>query len=674
MADLISMLAAAAGQAGEETDPFFNQTVLLLHGDGTNGAQNNTFLDSSTNNFTITRNPTNGPNAPTQGTFSPFSVGAGEWSNYFDGSTDYLTTPSNSAFYLSTGDWTVEAWVYKQTTGRQIIVSQTQNSASPYNGWLFLVNTGNVLRFEGSNSAGISSPNTFPLNQWVHVAAVRSSGTITLYENGVSVVSGTPSIIDFAGTLTIGQFTSPVSGSEWNGYISNLRIVKGTAIVPSTGGPTTPLTNVTNTSLLTCQSNRFVDNSSSPKTITRNGDVKVTPFSPFAPSAAYDPAVNGGSGYFDGTGDYLSIADNAAFELGSSNFAIEAWVYPLALPGNNAIANVASQYITTGSRSFLFALYNNAGTMQLLFQPVSGSTDTAISQNFAFKIGEWAHIAAVRSGNNITLYGNGVSLGTTAYSSTINNATGSYLVGARFNASSVAELLFNGYIAGHRLIVGSDTAPSGIPTAPPTNITNTSLLLNFTNAGIFDNTGKNNLETVGNAQIDTTTKKFGTGSMEFDGTGDYLLMPNNVDQQLGTGNFTIELWVYLASGDTGSARGLVAKGTSTTGWLVSLDSSEKVVFTYTTSTITSTGAITTNAWNYIAVVREGTGSNQTKIYINGSNDGTGTVSTDFNQTSVMYVGANRTGGDPMKGFIDDLRITKGIARTITTPTAAFPDL
>ena len=65
-------------------DPFFEQTVLLLHGDGTNGAQNNTFLDSSSNNFTITRNGNT-----TQGTFTPFSLAAGEWSNFFYGNGDY---------------------------------------------------------------------------------------------------------------------------------------------------------------------------------------------------------------------------------------------------------------------------------------------------------------------------------------------------------------------------------------------------------------------------------------------------------------------------------------------------------------------------------------------------------------------------------------------------------
>jgi hypothetical protein len=69
MSDLITMMSAAAGAGGEETDPNFNQTVLLLHGDGTNGAQNNTFLDSSSNTFTITRNGNT-----TQGTFSPFSL------------------------------------------------------------------------------------------------------------------------------------------------------------------------------------------------------------------------------------------------------------------------------------------------------------------------------------------------------------------------------------------------------------------------------------------------------------------------------------------------------------------------------------------------------------------------------------------------------------------------
>jgi hypothetical protein len=228
----------------------------------------------------------------------------------------------------------------------------------------------------------------------------------------------------------------------------------------------------------------------------------------------------------------------------------------------------------------------------------------------------------------------------------------------------------NGYIAGFKYVVGTAETIT-VPTALPTGGT---ALLNFTNAGIFDNTGKNNLETVADAQVDTGTKKYGTGSLEFDGTGDWLLMANTFDQQLGTGNFTIEFWVYLNA--TGVAMGFIGKGTSTTGLLVSLVSTNTVRFTNNTSTITSTGTLSASTWNHIAVVREGTGSNLTKIYINGTNDGTGTVSTNFNQTSVMYVGANRTGGDPLNGLIDELRITKGVARytaNFTPPTKKFPD-
>ena len=63
----------------------------------------------------------------------------------------------------------------------------------------------------------------------MHVAAVRSGSTTTIYMDGVQVASGTVSITDFNGTLTIGQYTSPISGSEWTGYIDDLRITRGVA-------------------------------------------------------------------------------------------------------------------------------------------------------------------------------------------------------------------------------------------------------------------------------------------------------------------------------------------------------------------------------------------------------------------------------------------------------------
>ena len=75
-----AIAAAFSGGAAAATDPYYEYTTLLLPGNGTNGAQNNTFLDGSTNNFTITRNGNT-----TQGTFSPFSQTG--WGGAFNTST-----------------------------------------------------------------------------------------------------------------------------------------------------------------------------------------------------------------------------------------------------------------------------------------------------------------------------------------------------------------------------------------------------------------------------------------------------------------------------------------------------------------------------------------------------------------------------------------------------------
>jgi hypothetical protein len=165
--------------------------------------------------------------------------------------------------------------------------------------------------------------------------------------------------------------------------------------------------------------------------------------------------------------------------------------------------------------------------------------------------------------------------------------------------------------------------------------------------------------------------------MEFDGTGDYLVVPNSVDNQLGTGPFTIEAWIYP---DSTNNKGIVQKGTGATdGWLFWLNA-DKLEFAYNASDfIRSSASVSTGVWTHVAVVREGTGSNQTKLYINGVNDGIGTVSSNFNQTVVLRVGTDRgnNASSHWDGFIDDLRITKGVARyttTFTPPTAAFPDL
>ena len=644
------------------TDPNFNQVSLLLHGDGTNGAQNNTFLDSSTNNFTITRNGNT-----TQGTNTPFSQAAGYWSNY-NPTASYLTVATNAAFTYGLSDFTMECWVYLTTTGAiQYVIDQrnsgTANAVIP----AIYVSASNVLTYFVSNAAQITGTTALTVGTWYHVAVSRSTLSTKMFLNGVQEGSTYTDANSYAASRVVVGSNAATAGNYLVGYVSNVRLVNGTGVYTTTFTPsTTPLTAITNTKLLTCQSNYFKDNSSNNFTLTVTGTPSVQPFSPFAPTSAYNSSINGGSMYFDGTGDYLYTPTSANLTLGTGDFTIELWHNPITVTNGLCIFGTSPvSGLSAPTLPQLSIVYNSSATLYIYLGATSLSTSTILNT-----VNTWNHIALVRSSGVTKCYFNGTQVASTA--DTFNYTNSAFTIGTWYSTAYCS----NGYSNDFRVVKGTAvyTANFTPPTAPLTAITNTQLLLSGTNAGIYDNAIKNNLETVGNAQVSTSVTKFGTGSMSFDGTGDWLTSPDTPNLQLGTGNFTIEGWVYLNA--VGSARGFVSKGTSTTGWSVSANSSNQVVFSYASSTITSTGTLSVSTWYFITVVRSGTGTNLTKIYIDGTNDGTGTVVTDFTQTNIMYVGADRVGGSALNGYIDDLRITKGIARytaNFTAPTQAFPN-
>jgi hypothetical protein len=179
----------------------------------------------------------------------------------------------------------------------------------------------------------------------------------------------------------------------------------------------------------------------------------------------------------------------------------------------------------------------------------------------------------------------------------------------------------------------------------------------------------------GNAQISTVQSKFGGASIAFDGTGDYLTVPSSPEFAFGTQDFTVEAWVYFgnltAFSSIASSR---TSGSSTlTGWTVGINANE-VPYFYTNSFNIQGSALSQNTWHHIAVTRSGT---SLKMFVNGTQEGgTATDSKDYtNQT--FAVGAAIDGAQVFNGYIDDLRITKGVARysaNFTPPTAPFPDI
>jgi hypothetical protein len=395
--------------------------------------------------------------------------------------------------------------------------------------------------------------------------------------------------------------------------------------------------------------------------------------------------VNGGSGYFDGTGDYLSVPDDASLDFGTGDFTIECWFYitanAAADPGNERNAALVATLGGPPANGFAFFVDGNSTTTGTGIRLRTYVNDVAYNLTFTGTINQsqWNYAVVSRVGTTTKIFLNGaeVASGTLA-NQTVNTTTNLKIGSLAFGTFPWA---FPGYIASVRVRKGVGATSFSVPTAPFTAISDTSLLCNFTNAGIFDNTGKNNLETVGNAQIDTTTKKYGTGSMEFDGTGDYLLLPSNVNLILQP-VFTVEGWFYFNSLSTVS--GLWFAGT------ISSDSNRIQCAAQTTGGInffsvgtgadiltcnTSSGVVTTGQWYHIACVFTG---GVGKVYVDGVEKASATATTTLPSPTTFYVGTARAASaqNYLNGFIDDLRITKGVARytaAFTPPTAAFPN-
>ena len=245
-----------------------SNTSLLI---GTTGS----LTDASTYNHTLTStgqvaaNTTFGPQIPA--------------SIVLDGSGDYLTI--NSSLLSLTNDFTIEFYIrFASFASYSTPFTLASGSGGGENYIQSDTSGGTSFSWGGWGGTNLSAGTGFALNTWYHLALCRSGSTIRSFRNGTQIASGTTSatIPTTGGFVYIGSQNS----SQWffNGYISNLRILNGTAIYTSNfTPPTTNLTNVTNTSLLLGQYQAFaLDYSNKALTVTKSGNItystSVLPF------------------------------------------------------------------------------------------------------------------------------------------------------------------------------------------------------------------------------------------------------------------------------------------------------------------------------------------------------------------------------------------------------------
>ena len=181
----------------------------------------------------------------------------------------------------------------------------------------------------------------------------------------------------------------------------------------------------------------------------------------------------------------------------------------------------------------------------------------------------------------------------------------------------------------------------------------------------------------GNAKLNTTTKKFGTAAISIDGLTNSYIYPSAAATNFtfGTADFTFEFWVYF-NNLTGLQ--VFSDWRDANGAFPALYMSSNTIKYYvnTADRITS-GSISATTWYHIAVCRSGT---STRLFINGTQAGsTYTDSTNYGcPTNRPFMGGEGLlAGSGFNGLLDDIRITKGVARytsNFTAPAIAFPDV
>jgi hypothetical protein len=367
----------------------------------------------------------------------------------FDGTDDYVSTP---AYVVPTsGDFTVELWVYATTyTGYREFVSQGTTGNAFYIG---TTNSSGVIR---CGDTWIATGVTMPLNRWVHLALVKSGSSATLYVDGVqkaSLASGYS--ISTAGTPFQMGAQYGGNGEFHNGKLDEIRVwnVARTATQIKAGLYNTNLS-VSTSGLVAYYKLDEGSGSTAANSCTNttgiNGTLNNGPLWTASPIQLAANALQ-----FNGTSNYVELSNR--INIGSSDFTIEAWVYP-----QSTSAGMVFAQDVCGDAEHQFRLYTTNSKISFDLSDAS-----ALGAPYSFQLAStagavplntWTHVAVTRSGNNYSLYINGVSNATySTGANTINNQSGAdankrLRIGARGGVSGGCGLnYFNGKIDELRL-------------------------------------------------------------------------------------------------------------------------------------------------------------------------------------------------------------------------------
>ena len=395
----------------------------------------------------------------------------------FDGTDDHLNITGQSDLAFGTGDFTLEFWVYFNSSDPTLdCIMETRSNTSLSDGFLIgrFHTSGheNKIELYTAGSYRVTADVTTSNNTWVHVAAVRQSGTTRMYINGQAQTTTYSDSNNYSNDdLIIGENVS--DSYQIPGLISNFRMVKGTAVYTSNFTvPTSPLTAITNTKLLCCQSTTF-------PTVATVDFSNLGLYNISGTAGSYAPTgLSGGIDFpsgqgtaNDSNGSYILNADTSF----SGNYTIEFW-FNIDSFGNYHYGTYGCVLLdgrpNSGSANNIFgsiyAANSSGGTNPFNLRYHSNGSDW-ISGNISLNMGTWHHCALVRNNGTITLYVNGTADGTYGHSATMTSNTNRPYVGGWGYIAGVNDFALNGKMSNLR--IGSTAVYTSNFTPPTSNLT-----------------------------------------------------------------------------------------------------------------------------------------------------------------------------------------------------------
>lgn len=646
---------------GPTGDPYF-ANVVLLHLSGADGET--AIADTGPNTLPFTRVGTP--------TISSGQQLFGGNSLYLSTTTQGYTSPANAAFQFGTGDFTVEFWVYMTATSSGDFLQFGARDATGSNRWAVNMQPNNVCGFL-VDSTNFCNTNTGAIGTgaWKHVAFVRSGTTLRSFVNGADQGNNGTVSTNFnnASTFRIGD--EPAFSGFATTYLREIRITKGIArytgnfVIPTAAFPDgvpvghTGADSYFQDTVLWFQAEdytgqgRFLDSSSYGNVITNTG-------TPTASQLDYAFRRQGASSHY-GVNIGLQVPDGAHLRMDISDFYARAWVYVTGYALTNSPAVVFGQEnATTATGRWMLTIQSppsaNANKLAFYYQ---GST-ILFSTN-TVPLNQWVELAVSVSSGTIRIFIDGTLEGSVARPGSFSAA-----IGWRFRGSGSGATSFSGWMDDFRVIKGQAVhTASYTPATPATWGLEEHTVLSLHGEAIVDSSSEPKTLTNNGATVSSAESQFGTSALSFVGASSQYLACGGYSDYTMTGDFTFEFWAKEVNGNNC----WWSTATANTPYFYN----GNVYNILGTGVNLSYGSATISVWTQFLIVRSGT---TVYVFRNGVLISSGTYAGTLDFSGLELGRYKPSTNLYLTGYIDDIRITRGVARetsAFTPPALTFCD-